>query len=76
VADALFVSGEKWAQPWSPSNSSQGSAVSNPTEKNEIIELALQESVGGGIDHINLCEVSCHILSYNICHIMICRIDL
>jgi hypothetical protein len=37
------------------------------TEKNELIEQALQESVGGGSIVIRLCELHCHIFSVNVC---------
>jgi hypothetical protein len=46
--------------------------MSNPNEKYEIIEQALQESVGGGA--IPLCHISCHIFSINVCDIDLCSI--
>ena len=38
------------------------------TEKNELIEQALQESVGGGTTvRIGLCDLHCSIFSVNVC---------
>jgi hypothetical protein len=49
--------------------------MNNPTEKNDLIELALQESVSGGLARdIPLCSISCHIFSINVCHIDLCNI--
>jgi hypothetical protein len=49
--------------------------VNNPNEKNEIIELALQETVSGGLFRdIDLCSVSCHVFSINVCHVDLCKI--
>jgi hypothetical protein len=49
--------------------------MNNPTEKNEIIELALQETVSGGLARdIDLCSVSCHVFSINVCHVDLCSI--
>jgi hypothetical protein len=39
----------------------------NQAEKNELIEQALQESVGGGSITIHLCDLHCHIFSVNVC---------
>jgi hypothetical protein len=39
----------------------------NQAEKNELIEQALQETVGGGSITIHLCDLHCHILSVNVC---------
>ena len=50
--------------------------MNNPTEKNEIIELALQEAVSGGLRPIDLCSANCHIFSINVCHVDLCSIDL
>jgi hypothetical protein len=36
-------------------------------EKHELIEQALQESVGGGSIVIRLCNAHCHIFSVNVC---------
>ena len=47
--------------------------MNNPNEKYEIIEQALQESVGGGAP-VGLCHISCHILSINVCDVDICHI--
>lgn len=45
-------------------------------EKNEIIERALQEAVGGGLEvDIDLCQVSCSIFSINVCNIDLCSIS-
>jgi hypothetical protein len=44
----------------------------NPSEKYEIIEQALQESVGGG--RINLCAITCHVFSIDVCRIDVCGI--
>lgn len=44
-------------------------------EKHEIIEQALQESVGGGMAaDIDLCSVSCHVFSINVCYVDLCSI--
>ena len=49
--------------------------MNNPTEKNEIIEQALQESVTGGLAaRIPLCSISCHIFSINVCYVDLCGI--
>jgi hypothetical protein len=48
--------------------------MTNPNEKFEIIEQALQESVGGGMAPIDLCSISCHVFSINVCHIDLCSI--
>lgn len=49
--------------------------MNNPTEKNEIIEQALQESVSGGLAaRIPLCSISCHIFSINVCYVDLCSI--
>jgi hypothetical protein len=40
------------------------------TEKQEIVELALQEAIGGG--RVNLCGISCHIFSKDVCHVDLC----
>jgi hypothetical protein len=53
--------------------------MNNPTEKNEIIELALQEAVSGGLARsidIPLCSVSCHVFSINVCHVDLCSISI
>ena len=42
------------------------------TRKIEVIEQALQESVGGGM--VPACHVTCHIFSVNVCDIDICDI--
>jgi hypothetical protein len=42
----------------------------NKTEKNELIDLALQESVSGGLAFN--CEINCHIFSINVCHVDLC----
>jgi hypothetical protein len=39
----------------------------NQTERLELIEEALQQSIGGGSITIHLCDLHCHILSQNIC---------
>ena len=39
-------------------------------EKNEIIEQALQEAVGGG--RVNLSSISCHIFSKDVCYVDFC----
>jgi len=39
----------------------------NQTEKLELIEEALQQSIGGGSITIHLCELHCHVLSVNVC---------
>lgn len=43
----------------------------NPSEKYEIIEQALQESVGGG-RLPDLCGLTCSIFSINVCDIDLC----
>lgn len=49
--------------------------MNNPNEKYEIIEQALQESVGGGLARdIDLCSVSCHVFSINVCYVDLCSI--
>jgi hypothetical protein len=40
------------------------------TEKYELIEQALQESVGGG--QRDFCGIQCHIFSVNICNTDLC----
>ena len=42
----------------------------SPNEKYEIIEQALQESVGGGA--FPVCGFSCHLFSMDICNIEVC----
>ena len=44
--------------------------MSNPNEKQEIIAQALQEAVGGG--RIDLCSISCHIFSKDVCYVDLC----
>ncbi len=45
-------------------------------EKQEIIDRALQESVGGGNEgSVDVCGISCSIFSINVCNIDICRIS-
>ena len=44
--------------------------VDNPAEKQEIIELALQQAVGGG--RIDACGFECHIGTHDLCHIDVC----
>lgn len=45
----------------------------NPTEKSEIIEQALQESIGGGVYNDNdVCAVTCSIFSIDVCRIDLC----
>jgi hypothetical protein len=39
----------------------------NQAEKLELIEEALQQSVGGGSITIHLCDLHCHVLSVNVC---------
>lgn len=39
----------------------------NQNEKNELIEQALQESVGGGAIRIDLCDLKCSIFSKDVC---------
>ena len=46
--------------------------MNNTNEKFEIIELALQESVGGG--RINLCAITCHVFSIDVCRVELCSI--
>jgi hypothetical protein len=46
----------------------------NPSEKYEIIEQALQESVGGGMIPVDVCGASCHIFSIDVCRIDICGV--
>jgi hypothetical protein len=37
-------------------------------EKHELVEQALQQSIGGGTTVIiKICELHCHILSANVC---------
>jgi hypothetical protein len=43
----------------------------NPGEKYEIIEKALQEAVGGGA--VPICGWTCHIASRDICNIELCN---
>jgi hypothetical protein len=51
--------------------------MSNPNEKNELIDQALQESVSGGLARdIPLCSVSCSIFSIDVCHVDLCKIRL
>lgn len=51
--------------------------MNNPTEKNEIIELALQESVAGGLARdIDLCSVSCRVFSINVCYVDLCSLPI
>ena len=45
--------------------------VGEPSEKNEIIEQALQEAVGGGMANWT-CSISCHIFSRDVCYVDIC----
>jgi hypothetical protein len=50
--------------------------MNNPNEKNEIIELALQESVSGGLARsIDFCSVSCHVFSINVCYVDLCGVS-
>lgn len=45
-------------------------------EKQEIIDRALQESVGGGSEgSIDWCGISCSIFSMDVCNIDLCRIS-
>jgi hypothetical protein len=44
--------------------------MTHPNEKQEIIEQALQEAVGGGVG--DWCAVKCRIASRDICHIDLC----
>jgi hypothetical protein len=44
--------------------------MNHPNEKQEIIEQALHEAVGGG--RINLCSISCHIFSKDVCYVDLC----
>jgi hypothetical protein len=46
--------------------------VNNPNEKQEIIEQALQEAVGGGK---NWCGFECRMFSRDICSIDVCGTD-
>ncbi len=51
--------------------------MNNPNEKNEIIELALQESVSGGLaKDIPLCSINCSIFSIDVCRVDLCSIKL
>ena len=47
----------------------------NPGEKYEIIEQALQESIGGGMVPVDVCGASCHIFSINVCNVDLCSVD-
>ena len=44
--------------------------MTEPNEKQEIIEQALQEAVGGG--RINICSISCSIFSRDVCYVDLC----
>ncbi len=45
-------------------------------EKQEIIDRALQESVGGGNEgSVDVCGINCSIFSMDVCRIDICRIS-
>lgn len=46
--------------------------MNNPNEKQEIIDQALQEAVGGGV---NWCGFTCNFFSRDICNIDICSND-
>jgi hypothetical protein len=48
--------------------------MNNTNEKYEIIEQALQASVGGGLIDINLCGATCSIFSIDICDVNFCEI--
>jgi hypothetical protein len=58
------------------SQNSKGSPMNNanPSEKYEIIELALQESVGGGMIPVDVCGISCHIFSMDVCYVDRCSV--
>jgi hypothetical protein len=43
--------------------------MNNPNEKQEIIEQALIEAVGGGMAW---CSISCHIFSKDVCYVDLC----
>ena len=47
----------------------------NPGDKYEIIERALQESVGGGLTPVDVCGASCHIFSLDVCNIDMCSVN-
>lgn len=38
-----------------------------PNERNELIEEALLQSIGGGTIRIRLCDLHCSIFSINVC---------
>ena len=48
--------------------------MNNTNEKYEIIEQALQASVGGGLIDIDLCSVTCGAFSLDFCDIDLCNI--
>lgn len=50
--------------------------MNNTNEKYEIIEQALQASVGGGIIDIDLCGATCSIFSIDVCNVDFCSIVL
>jgi hypothetical protein len=47
---------------------------SNPSEKYEIIEQALHDSIGGGLTLVDVCGVSCHIFSLDVCYVDQCSV--
>jgi hypothetical protein len=47
---------------------------SNPSEKYEIIEQALHDSIGGGLTPVDVCGVSCHIFSLDVCYVDQCSV--
>lgn len=44
------------------------------TGKFEIIEQALQEAVGGGVEPIDACAVTCSVFSMDVCNIDLCTV--
>lgn len=45
------------------------------TGKFEVIEKALQEAVGGGVEPIDACAITCHVFSADACHIDLCTVS-
>lgn len=41
----------------------------NANEKNELIDQALQESVGGGTASLDLCDARCSVFGADVCNL-------
>jgi hypothetical protein len=50
-------------------NPTNANGSKSPNEKNELIDQALQQTVGGGSAHLDLCGQKCSVFGVDVCKI-------